>query len=162
MVKFIKSYPETVNIDKLISDLRAQFPSIVQRETECEIHEVNVEDEVTIDAIIAAHDPQSLTTIQRETVQAATAKTTLQALMSGLHGLSAEDKSYAIACRIMAQKDGANNQVVIAIVDRATATAYVTSKPEWTGATAATRALVGDVLEMIAGITQMMLVVLQD
>lgn len=162
MVTITKSYPEPVNIDKLISDLRAQFPNIVQRITECEIHDVSVEDETTIDAIIAAHDPQSLTTIQRETAQAATARTNLKNLMNGLHGLSAEDKSYAIACRIMAQKDGANNQTIMAIVDRVTATAYVTSKPEWTGATAATRALVGDVLEMIAGLTQVLLLVLQD
>lgn len=114
-------------------------------------------------AIIAAHEANYDATAavsQQEATQAASAKTVLQSLMTGLHGLSAEDKSYAIACRIMAQKDGADNATIMSIVDRPTAVAYITSKPEWTGATVATRALVGDVLEMVAGITQVLLLVL--
>lgn len=120
-------------------------------------------DEATLLGLLAtwqaAYDAQ-ITTQQQEAAQADSARTNLQGLMQGLQGLSAEDKSYAIACRIMAHKDGATQQTILSIVDRATAVAYITSKPEWTGATAATRALVGDVLEMVAGITQVLLVVL--
>lgn len=100
--------------------------------------------------------------VTAEAAQVSSAKATRNNLMTGLHNLSDADKGYVIACRIMAYKDGATNQVIMAIVDRATATSYITSKPEWTNAPAATRNLVADVLEMFAGIVQVSLPSLTD
>jgi hypothetical protein len=88
-------------------------------------------------------------------------KTQFQQLTTGLAGLSTADRSYVILGRIMAFKDGANTNVIQAIVDRATAQQYVTSKPEWAGITAATKAWEADVLETLTGIVQVMMLVLE-
>jgi len=82
-------------------------------------------------------------------------------LTAGLSGLSTQDRSYAILARIMAFKDGATTQTILAITNRATAVAYVQSKAEWTNLTAAAKAWEGDLLETLAGIVQVMLLVLE-
>lgn len=155
------------NWDNLRREIQATYPGATITDyprLAPQISEIVVtHDAVTaqgLEAILTAHNPATLTTEQAEVAQADSAKTVLKTLMSGLHELSAEDKSYAIACRIMAAKDGATQQTIMAIVDRPTAVAYITSKPEWANATVATRNLVGDVLEMVAGITQVLLLVL--
>lgn len=95
------------------------------------------------------------------TVRRVETQTRFQQLTQGLGGLTVEDRSYAITARIMAHKDGATNAVLLGITNKATAQAYVTGKSEWIGATAATRALVGDVLETMAGIVQVALLTLE-
>lgn len=145
-----------------IDGVRMTVPGTFQVDYKPEATAQHITDGNAIRDTFEAEYVSRITQKQQEATQAAGAKTSLQGLMTGLHGLSAEDKSYAIACRIMAVKDGATQQTILGIVDRPTAVAYITSKPEWTGATVATRALVGDVLEMIAGITQVLLVVLTD
>lgn len=96
-----------------------------------------------------------------ETVRRTETQTRFQQLTQGLGALSTEDRSYAITARIMAYKDGATNPTILGITNKATATAYVTGKSEWTAATAATRNLVADVLETIAGIVQVALLTLE-
>jgi hypothetical protein len=95
-----------------------------------------------------------------EATQAESARNALKALMNGLHGLSASDKGYALYCRLLASRDGASNATINGIVDRPTAVAYVTSKPEWTAATAATRNLIADILEADAALCMVLLLVL--
>lgn len=97
---------------------------------------------------------------ESEANQALSAKTALKALTNGLHNLSANDKGYALYCRLLAWRDGATQQTINAIVDRPSAVAYITSKPEWINATAATRALLGDILEADAALCMVLLLVL--
>jgi hypothetical protein len=102
----------------------------------------------------------TLTTAQQETAQAVNAKTALQQLMTGLHGLSAEDKGYAIYCRLLAYRNNATQQVIFGIVDRATAAAYVTSLPQWTNVPATSKPMMALMLETNAALTQVLILVL--
>jgi hypothetical protein len=116
--------------------------------------------QVTLEAALDSANA-ALSVVSSEASQASAAKTALKALMTGLHGLSANDKGYALYCRMMALRDGATQQTINNIVDRPSAVSYVTSKPEWTAATAATRALLADVLEADATMCMVLLLVLQ-
>jgi hypothetical protein len=122
----------------------------------------NVEITPSTPALEAALDSANanLTVESSEATQAQTARNALKSLMTGLHGLSANDKGYALYCRLLAWRDGANNATINAIVDRASAAAYVTAKPEWTNATAATRALLADILEADAALCMVLMLVL--
>lgn len=120
-------------------------------------------DDVTVqglETIIAAHNPETLTTGQAEAAQAVNAKTALQNLMTGLHGLSAEDKGYAIYCRLLAYRNNAAQQTIFGIVDRDTAAAYVTSLPQWTNVPATSKPMLQLMLETNAALTQVLLLVL--
>lgn len=88
-----------------------------------------------------------LTVASSEATQAASAKSTLQALMTGLSGLSAQDKGYVVLGRIFAQNDGANNATIMAITTRAQATTYVTGRANWLAVPSAARPMLGDMLE---------------
>ena len=124
---------------------------------------VEVPDHITLEqvqTVVDAHDPATLTTSQQESAQAASAKTALKTLMTGLHGLSAADKGYALYCRIFAARDGANQATLDGITNRATATAYITGLPEWGAMTAASRAFFAKELEANAGLTMVLLLVL--
>jgi hypothetical protein len=102
----------------------------------------------------------TIATTQAEVTQANSAKTALQNLMTGLEGLSAEDKGYAIYCRLMAYRNNATQQVIFGIVDRATAAAYVTSLPQWTNVPATSKPMMQLMLETNAALTQVLLLVL--
>lgn len=155
-----KNLPNPCNRDLLAESMKAVFPEYILRLTTIEILNVQAQDEATIDSIIAAHNPNALTTAQQEATQADSARNALKALTNGLHGLSANDKGYALYCRLLAWRDGASNATINAIVDRPTAVAYVTSKPEWAAATAATRNLIADILEADAALCMVLLLVL--
>lgn len=163
-------YPITVqqppNMDLLGYELSIAFD--VPRDT-CGIREQNrqyfahVPDGITLEqvqAVVNAHNPALLTTAQQETEQATNAKTALQQLMMGLHGLSAEDKGYAIYCRLLAHRNNASPQVIFGIVNRATAAAYVTSLPQWNNVPATSKPMLALMMETNAALTQVLLLVL--
>lgn len=63
---FTKAYPAEVNIELLADELRAEFPEVSIRDTECVIHNVTAPDETMIDSILAAHDDTQSTEAQEE------------------------------------------------------------------------------------------------
>ena len=110
-------------------------------------------------AWIAARQAE-LNTAQAETTQADNAKTALQALMSGLHALSANDKGYAVYGRIFAARNGANLATIDGITNKATAQAYITGLSEWQAMTQASRNFFAKELEANAGLTMVLMLVL--
>jgi hypothetical protein len=164
-------YPKaSYNFDKLLEEIRASYPLAnlasgngIDNTSGIRVQMPDGTNQATMDAIgaiVTAHNANTLTTAQQEATQAESARNALKALMNGLHGLSASDKGYALYCRLLASRDGASNATINGIVDRPTAVAYVTSKPEWTAATAATRNLIADILEADAALCMVLLLVL--
>lgn len=154
-----------INMDKLRAELVAVYADVTGVSSAKGIYYATLiaDSLVTqqqLQVIVDVHNAAILTTEQQETAQASSAQANLKTLMTGLHGLSAQDKGYALYCRLMAVGDGASNQVIMGIIDRPTAVAYVTAKPEWVAATAATRNLLADVLEADARLCQVLLLVL--
>ena len=124
---------------------------------------VTVPDGVTLEQvqpIVTAHNPATQTTAQQELAQANSAKTALKNLMNGLHSLSVNDKGYALYGRIFAATNNANQATIDAIVDRATAVAYITGLPEWQALTAVSKNFFAKELEANAGLCRVLLVVL--
>jgi hypothetical protein len=97
---------------------------------------------------------------QAESNQANSAQSNLKSLMNGLQGLSASDKGYAIYCRLFAWRNGANQATLDAIIDRATAVAYITGLSEWQAMTAASKNFFAKELEANAALCQVLLLVL--
>lgn len=95
-----------------------------------------------------------------ETTQATTARSNLKSLMSGLQDLSATDKGYAVYCRLFAWRNGANQATIDGIINRATATSYITNLPEWQNLPAASRVFMAKVLEADAALAQVLLLIL--
>lgn len=100
--------------------------------------------------------PPPAATVRREETQ-----TRFQQLTAGLGGLSVEDRSYAITARVMAYKDGATNGVILGISSKASAQAYVTSKPEWGTVPNTVRPMLIDMLETMAGMAQVIMLILE-
>ena len=96
-----------------------------------------------------------------QTTRRTETNTRFQQLASGLNGLSVEDRSYAIAARIMAYKEGATNAVILAIATKAQAQAYVMGLTKWTNVPASTRPMLATMLETLAGFAQVMMLVLE-
>lgn len=94
------------------------------------------------------------------TTQVTVARDNLQQLMTGLQGLSAADKGYAIYIRLLALRNGATPQVIAGIADRVTAAAYVQSTTQWTNTPAATKPMIQLMLETNAALCQVLLLVL--
>lgn len=88
------------------------------------------------------------------------ARNTLQTLMNGLDGLNAADKGYAVYGRIFAARNGATQQTIDGITNKATAQAYITGLTEWQNMTAASKAFFAKELEANAGLTMVLLLVL--
>ena len=59
--------------------------------------------------------------------------------LAGLNRLSIEDFGYAYMARLLAKANGEDDQVILSIVDRATATSYVLGMSQWQNLTAAQR-----------------------
>jgi hypothetical protein len=97
---------------------------------------------------------------QFDTAQVGVARNDLSALMSGLSGLSATDKGYAVYCRLFAWRNGANQATIDGITNRATATAYITNLAEWQNLPVASRAFMAKVLEADAALCQVLILVL--
>lgn len=159
-----KAYPSPVNIESLMATIRAAYPEASQGENGFRVHNISPENEATVsadlDSIIAAHNPSVQTTLQLETTQANSARAQLQALITGLSGLSATDKGYAVYCRLFAWRNGANQATLDGITNKATAQAYITGLAEWQAMTAASRAFFAKELEANAALCQVLLLVL--
>jgi hypothetical protein len=97
---------------------------------------------------------------QFDAAQVGVARSDLSALMSGLSGLSATDKGYAVYCRLFAWRNGANQATIEGIINRATATTYITNLPEWQNLPIASRAFNAKVLETNAALCQVLVLVL--
>lgn len=104
----------------------------------------------TLNAICNDPTRNDLTPDQAETAA-------IQAHLDALVGLSAADKAYALMGRMFAVRDGASSAIINAIVDRASAVVYVTSKPTWTSLTSASKLWERDSLEMLALVFQVVL-----
>lgn len=116
-------------------------------------------DTMTLEAALDSANTQ-LTVTSSESAQAASAKSTLQTLMAGLHGLSANDKGYAIYGRIFAFRNGANQTIIDGITNKATAQAYITGLAEWQALPAAAKNFLAKELEANAGLCTALLLVL--
>jgi hypothetical protein len=131
---------------------------------ECEVLDDDTLTDITpsIPTLESALDAALVTssTANAETTQAANAKTALQALMSGLHTLSAQDKGYAVYGRIFAARNNATQQTIDGITNKASAVAYITGLAEWQAMTAASKAFFAKELEANAGLTMVLLLVL--
>lgn len=161
-----KTIALNTNRDALFATILEQYPTAIYQTSErspLEPFIIVTHDNLTdngLQTIIDNHNPASLTTEQQESAQATNAKTALQALMSGLHGLSAQDKGYALYGRIFAARNGANQATIDGITNKATAQAYITGLPEWTNMTAASKAFFAKELEANAGVCMVLLLVL--
>jgi len=114
-----------------------------------------------LQAILNAHNPNALSSDQQDAADLAAQDDDLMIILPhlrALRALPAEDAAYALMGRAMAYKDGANGATISGIVDRATAAAYITSKPEWSNLTAATKAWTTDSLDMLAYVFQLVIV----
>lgn len=109
-----------------------------------------------LQGIIDTHDGTNY-----EGQQLASADASLAAILVGLEPLSAADAAYALMGRAMARKDGANQATIDGIVDRSTAAAYLTGKPEWVNLTAAAKAWLADQLDMEAVLFQAVILALK-
>lgn len=158
--------PDTANWTRLARYDETLHPVLHQRLSDnvknavWENGQLTIDGQAVIDSAWIAARQAELNTAQLEAAQVNTAKTTLQNLTTGLHGLSAEEKGYAIYCRLLAYRNNANQQVIFGIVDRATAAAYVTSLPQWTSVPATSKPMLALMLETNAALTQVLLLVL--
>lgn len=157
--------PPALNHEALDTVLRQEFGEAITGTSDAGtvflVHFVQAPDPTQrerTETLVLSHNASAKTTEQlaREAiaVRRDETKTRFQQLTQGLGALSVEDRSYAITARIMAHKDGATNAVILGINSKATAQAYVTGKSEWTALNAATRNMLADVLETLAGIVQ--------
>jgi len=71
--------------------------------------------------------------------QADSAEEMIRYYMQGLARLNIVDFGYAYVGRLIAKVDGASDPTIFAITDRDSATAYITSMPEWTALPVAVR-----------------------
>lgn len=163
MQRLYPTFAQAPNTDTLTAELNVAF-SITNAACGYDgARFVEVPDDITLQqaqTVVDAHNPATLTNAQQETTQANTARNQLKLLMMGLHGLSVEDKGYAVYCRLFAWRNGANQATLDGIINRATAAAYITSLPEWTNMTAASRAFMAKKLEADAALCQVLLLVL--
>lgn len=72
MVDISKTFPNPVNIEKLIADVQAVYPTISTTHIGFTVHEIAPENEATVsadlDTMIAAHNAQSLTPEQQKAI----------------------------------------------------------------------------------------------
>lgn len=144
--------PSGINDEKLHGELVAMYTDVTGVSAAKGSYYVDLipDSPVTqeqLQAIVDLHNPAILTANQQEAAQAKNAKTTLQTLMTGLHGLSARDKGYVVLARIIASNDGASTAAILGLTTRANATAYVVTRANWLAVPAAARPMLGDILE---------------
>lgn len=160
------TYVVTINPDQLELEMMATLDTdYIGMATRAGEFDILVEDTVTqaqVDTIVSAHNPDSKTDEQLQDEQSTTTKTALSQLFQGLGSLSAKDKGYAVYGRLMAFSDGATNETIYSIVDRLSATTYLTSKPEWVAMDATTKAFIADMLETNAVMVQALIALFWD
>ncbi len=110
-----------------------------------------------LNAICTDPTRNNLTAEQQEAAENAVQEAVIRAHLDALAGLPADDKAYALMGRMFAVNDGASQAVISGIVDRNTAKAYVTAKPQWSNLTAASKIWEGQSLDMLAKVFQIML-----
>lgn len=114
-----------------------------------------------VQAVIDAHEPDLLYfPADRERAQAIAAQGNLRQYLSGLRELSPADAAYALLGRSFAVNDGADNPIVMGIVDRGTAAAYITSKGEWNALPATAKQWETDELSALALVLQALIAVI--
>jgi hypothetical protein len=112
-----------------------------------------------VQAVVTAHVPDPLYFISdHEHSQGISARDTMRQYAEGLHLLSPHDKAYAVLGRAFAANDGSDLPTILAIDSKASAQAYVASKPEFQALTPDGRAWVADELNAIALVLQTLLV----
>ncbi len=116
---------------------------------------------LALQAILDVHNPHTLSSDQQDAADLLAQQTDTDVLrphLKALRALPAEDAAYALMGRAMAYRDGASGATIAGIVDRASAAAYLQSKPEWVNLTAASKAWMADLLDMQAYMFQLVIV----
>ena len=134
--------------------------SLTQGPGQCDVifQEANA---AALQTVVNAHQPAALSTDQQDRAQRAAQHDDLAVVLphlKALRALPAEDAAYALMGRAMAYRDGASGATISGIVDRASAAAYLQSKPEWINLTAASKAWMADMLDMQAYVFQLVIV----
>ena len=170
MTRFTLSQPNQIRGDQLAAEIREDVTTtatptvddvVFYPPSEVLVVGVPEGDEPVVQGVVSAHVPQAFYFPEDyERQQAQYAGAALAYYKQGLGQLSAADKAYAILGRVFAIRDGADEGVVLGIVDRATAVAYITSKAEWQGLPASAKAWIGDELEALALVLQALLLVM--
>lgn len=160
---------KAINAPLLMAQLIAAFPapSIVNPivagdgSTAVEVYVVPPATQVQadqLDSVIAAHDPNVLTPDQTAANQAQASADLILPMLAIARTLPAAEQPYVVMGRILAMQNGAAANVINGIVDKATATVYLQSTPRWVALPAVTKAWEGDMLNMIAGVLQLLIV----
>lgn len=113
-----------------------------------------------VDAIWIAAQEAQIAAAEFVGSQVVNAHNDLAALMSGLEGLSAADKGYALYCRMFAKRNNATPEVLAAIVDRSSAVAYITGLAEWQNLPGAVKQFEAKKLEADAFLCTVLLLVI--
>ena len=151
MARFTLSEPHALRIEQLAAEIAATPACALNATVESiiffpplEVEVKNVGDDpdqlAAIQAVVSAHVPQRpFFEEEFDEVQADAVREIVRTYLHGLNRLPVVDFGYAYLGRLIAKADGASEAEILAIVDKATAQAYITGMNEWAALPAATR-----------------------
>jgi len=151
MARFTLSEPHALRIDQLAAEIAAVPACALNATVESIIFfpplEVEVKntgddpDQLTaIQTVVSAHIPQRpFFEEEFDQAQADDVREVVRTYLRGLNRLPIEDFGYAYLGRLIAKADGASEAEILAIVDKVTAQAYITSMNEWEALPSATK-----------------------